>query len=188
MTAVFAVEPPASTFQQRMLTVDFYNPRMRNSHRSINRDRNLGRTDLGELIASMALQKFEWAAYRLPLAPERAVLEPLLKHGFLHGRVTSASRDEDSVMLAFCFENALKREDFLFAISVAGVELDHFVPSTEEIRRSAPVGRVLDMDPEMMISIGRDRAVQRLAAKKKLEKARYASGVPEATRAGVSPQ
>jgi hypothetical protein len=146
------------------------------------------RADLGELIASMALEKFEWAAFRLPLCPERAVLEPLLKHGFLQGNVTSASRDEASIMLAFCFESALKREKFLFAISVAGVELKHFVPSAEEIKRSAPVGRVIDMDPEMMVSIGRDRAVQRLAAKKKLEKARFASGVAEATRAGLSPQ
>ena len=91
-------------------------------------------------------------------------------------------------MLAFSFESALKREKFLFAVSVAGVELEHFIPSREQIRGSAPVGRVLDMDPEMMVSIGRDRAVQRLAAKKKLEKARYASGVAEATRAGASPQ
>jgi hypothetical protein len=157
------------------------------SHRSTSRAGKL-RPDLGELIASMALKRFDWAAFRLPLVPERAVLEPLLKHGFLHGTVTSASRDENSVMLAFCFENALKREEFLFAISVAGVELDHFVPSAEDIRHSAPVGRVIDMDPEMMISIGRDRAVQRLAAKKKLEKMRYASGAPEGSRAGVSPQ
>ena len=135
----------------------------------------------------MALNRFDWAAYRLPLVPERAVLEPLLKHGFLHGNVTSASRDEGSIMLAFCFENALKREQFLFAVSVAGVELDHFVPSAEDIRRSAPVGRVIEMDPEMMISIGRDRAEQRLAAKKKQEKVRYASEMAEATRAGVSP-
>ena len=162
-----------------------YNPPMHSPHRSTTRAVNL-RPDLGELIASMALKKFDWAAFRLPLAPERVVLEPLLKHGFLHGSVTSASRHEDSIMLAFCFESALKREEFLFAVSVAGVELDHFVPSAEEIRASAPVGRVIDMDPEMMISIGRDRAVQRLAAKKKLEKMRYASGGPEATHAGAS--
>lgn len=136
----------------------------------------------------MALKKFDWAAFRLSLAPERAVLEPLLKYGFLHGNVTSASRNEDSIMLAFCFESARKREEFLFAISVAGVELDSFTPSTEEIRRLAPVGRVIDMDPEMMISIGRDRAVQRLAAKKQQEKMRYASAKAEVTRAGASPQ
>jgi len=47
---------------------------------------------------------------------------------------------------------------------------------------------VLDMDPEMMISIGRDRAVQRLAAKKQREKMRYAGGVSDASRAGASPQ
>ena len=163
-----------------------YNPPMHSPHRSTTRAVNL-RPDLGELIASMALKKFDWAAFRLPLAPERVVLEPLLKHGFLHGSVTSASRHEDSIMLAFCFESALKREEFLFAVSVAGVELDHFVPSAEEIRASAPVGRVIDMDPEMMISIGRDRAVQRLAAKKQQEKARFRSEVPEVTRAEVSP-
>jgi len=161
---------------------------MHPAHRSTARAANPARTDLGELIASMALEKFDWAAFRLPLQPERAVLEPLLKFGFLHGSVSSASRDEDSIMLAFCFESALKRKDFLFAISVAGVELDHFVPSKEEIKRSAPIGRVLDMDPEMMISIGRDRAVQRLAAKKKREKAMYATAVADASRAGVSPQ
>ncbi|MBS1804926.1 MAG: hypothetical protein JST28_16330 [Acidobacteria bacterium] len=161
---------------------------MASSHRSTTRGGNLGRPDLGQLIASMALQKFDWAAYRLPLMPERAVLEPLLKHGFLHGSITSAARDEDSIMLAFCFENALKREEFLFAISVAGVELNHFIPSPEEIKRSAPVGRVIDMDPEMMISIGRDRAVQRLAAKKKQEKLRHASELAEASRAGASTQ
>ena len=170
-----------------MLTVGLYNPRMHTSHRSTARAGN-PRPDLGEMIASLALSRFDWAAYRLSLQPERAILEPLLKHGFLHGSVTSASRDENSIMLAFCFDNARKREEFLFAVSVAGVELDHFVPSAEEIRRSAPVGRVIDMDPEMMISIGRDRAVQRLAAKKKLEKMRYASEMAEATRAGASPQ
>ena len=136
----------------------------------------------------MALKKFDWAAFHLPLVPERVVLEPLLKHGFLHGSITSAARDESSIMLAFCFESALKKEEFLFAISVAGVELDHFVPSPDEIKRSAPVGRVIDMDPEMMVSIGRDRAVQRLAAKKKQEKLRYAAEMAEATRAGASPQ
>jgi len=109
----------------------------------------------------------------------------LLKHGFLHGSVTSASRDERSIMLAFCFESALKRKDFLFAISVAGVELDHFTPTTDEIKRSAPVGRVLDMDPEMMVAIGRDRAVQRLAAKKTQEKMRARSAPVEATHAGA---
>lgn len=102
---------------------------------------------MAELFASLARRKFEWAAFRLPLEPERAILEPLLKHGFLHGCVSSASRAEDSVMLAFCFDNALKRDEFLFAISVAGVELDHFIPPTEEIKRLAPVGTVLDMDP-----------------------------------------
>lgn len=162
-----------------------YNPRMHISHRSTARAGNQGRPDLGELIASLALKKFDWAAYRLPLVPERSVLEPLLKYGFLHGNVTSASKDESSVMLAFCFESALKREEFLFALSVAGVELEHFVPSPEEIKHSAPVGRVIDMDPEMMISIGRDRAVQRLAAKKKLEKMRHAGRLPEASRAGA---
>ena len=146
---------------------------MHSSHRSTTRAGNLGRADLGELIASMALEKFEWAAFRLPIEPERVILEPLLKHGFLHGSVSSASRRDDSIMLAFCFENALKREEFLFAISVAGVELDHFTPSKEEIKQSAPIGRVLDMDPEMMVAIGRDRAVQRLAAKKTQEKLRY---------------
>jgi hypothetical protein len=99
--------------------------------------------------------------------------------------VTSASRDERSIMLAFCFESALKRKDFLFAISVAGVELDHFTPTTEEIKRSAPVGRVLDMDPEMMVAIGRDRAVQRLAAKRTQEKMRARSAAVEATHAGA---
>ena len=136
----------------------------------------------------MALQKFEWTAFRLPLQPERATLEPLLKHGFLHGNVSSASRSDDSIMLAFCFENALKREEFLFAISVAGVELDHFIPSKEEIKQSAPVGRVIDMDPEMMVAIGRDRAVQRLAARKAQEKLRLKSGVPDSSRAGANPQ
>jgi hypothetical protein len=165
-----------------------YNPRMHLSHRSTSRANNLGRRDLGETIASLALQKFEWAAFRLPLQPERIVLEPLLKHGFLHGNVTSASRDDDSIMLAVCFENARKREDFLFAISVAGVDLDHFTPSSEQITQSAPVGRVLDMDPEMMIAIGRDRAVQRLAAKRAQEKLRARSGVPEASRAGANSQ
>jgi len=165
-----------------------YNPRMLSSHRSTTRAGSLGKPDLGQLIASMALKRFDWAAFRLPLAPERAVLEPLLKYGFLHGSVTSASKDENSVMLAFCFDSALKREEFLFAISVAGVELKHFVPSADEIKRSAPVGRVLDMDPEMMISIGRDRAVQWLAAKKQREKMRYAGGVSDASRAGASPQ
>jgi len=155
------------------------------SHRSTTRAGNPGKPDLGEFIASLALQKFEWAAFRLPLQPERMVLEPLLKHGFLHGSVTSASRDERSIMLAFCFESALKRKDFLFAISVAGVELDHFTPTTDEIKRSAPVGRVLDMDPEMMVAIGRDRAVQRLAAKKTQEKMRARSAPVEATHAGA---
>jgi hypothetical protein len=155
------------------------------SHRSTTRAGNPGKPDLGEFIASLALQKFEWAAFRLPLQPERMVLEPLLKHGFLHGSVTSASRDERSIMLAFCFESALKRKDFLFAISVAGVELDHFTPTTEEIKRSAPVGRVLDMDPEMMVAIGRDRAVQRLAAKRTQEKMRARSAAVEATHAGA---
>jgi hypothetical protein len=155
------------------------------SHRSTTRAANPGKPDLGEFIASLALQKFEWAAFRLPLQPERMVLEPLLKHGFLHGSVTSASRDERSIMLAFCFESALKRKDFLFAISVAGVELDHFTPTTEEIKRSAPVGRVLDMDPEMMVAIGRDRAVQRLAAKRTQEKMRARSAAVEATHAGA---
>jgi hypothetical protein len=155
------------------------------SHRSTTRAGNSGKPDLGEFIASLALQKFEWAAFRLPLQPERMVLEPLLKHGFLHGSVTSASRDERSIMLAFCFESALKRKDFLFAISVAGVELDHFTPTTDEIKRSAPVGRVLDMDPEMMVAIGRDRAVQRLAAKRTQEKMRARSAAVEATHAGA---
>ena len=164
-----------------------YNPRMHTSHRSTTRTGSL-RPDLGKLIASMALHRFDWTAFRLPLAPERAVLEPLLKYGFLHGIVTSASRNGDSIMLAFCFENALKREEFLFAVSVAGVELDHFIPSPEEIVCSAPIAKVLDMDPEMMISIGRDRAVQRLAAKKKLEKMRHAGEAPEGTRAGASSQ
>lgn len=161
---------------------------MQSSHRSTTRAANAGKRDLGELIASLALQRFEWTAFRLPLQPERVVLEPLLKHGFLHGNVSSASRDDQSITLAFCFESAPKRQDFLFAISVAGVELDHFVPTTEEIKRLAPVGRVLDMDPEMMISIGRDRAVQRLAAKKMQEKMRARTAAHEVSRAGVSPQ
>jgi len=161
---------------------------MHPSHRSTTRASKTARPDLGQLIASMALKKFDWAAFHLPLVPERVVLEPLLKHGFLHGSITSAARDESSIMLAFCFESALKKEEFLFAISVAGVELEHFVPSPDEIKRSAPVGRVIDMDPEMMVSIGRDRAVQRLAAKKKQEKMRYAAEMAEATRAGASPQ
>jgi hypothetical protein len=127
----------------------------------------------------MALQNFEWTAFRLPLEPKRAILEPLLKHGFLHGCVSSACRGDNSIMLAFCFENTLKQGQFLFAISVAGVELDHFIPSKDEIKRLAPVARVLDMDPEMMLAIGRDRAVQRLAAKKTQEKMRYRSGVAE---------
>jgi hypothetical protein len=155
------------------------------SHRSTTRAGAPAKRDLGEFIASLALQKFEWAAFRLPLHPERIVLEPLLKHGFLHGNVTSASRDEESIMLAFCFENALKRKNFLFAISVAGVELDHFTPTSDEIKRSAPVGRVLEMDPEMMVAIGRDRAVQRLAAKKAQEKLRARAGLVEASQAGA---
>ena len=155
------------------------------SHRSTTRAGNPIRRDLGEVIAGLALEKFEWAAFRLPLQPERIVLEPLLKHGFLHGSVTSASRDEESIMLAVCFETALKRKDFLFAISVAGVELDPFTPSSEEIKRSAPVGRVLDMDPEMMIAIGKDRAVQRLAAKRAQEKLRARNAVVEASHAGA---
>lgn len=160
---------------------------MHSSHRSTTRAGNQRRADLGELIASMALQKFEWTAFRLPLEPERAILEPLLKHSFLHATVSSASRSDDSIMLAFCFESPLKQEEFLFAISVAGVELDHFIPSKEEIKQSAPIGRVLDMDPEMMIAIGRDRAVQRLAAKKMQEKMRYRNEVPD-SRAGANPQ
>jgi hypothetical protein len=151
---------------------------MHSAHRSTARASNAGRTDLADLIANLALQKFEWSAFRLSSKPERAILEPLLKHGFLHGIVSSASRSEESIMLAFCFENALKREEFLFAVSVAGVELDHFTPSREEIKQSAPVGRVLDMDPEMMIAIGRDRAVQRLAARKTQEKARHRTDPP----------
>ena len=161
---------------------------MQSSHRSTTRAGSAGKRDLGELIASLALQRFEWTAFRLPLQPERVVLEPLLKHGFLHGTVSSASRDEQSVTLAFCFESVPKRQEFLFAISVAGVEIDHFVPSTEEIKRLAPVGRVIDMDPEMMIAIGRDRAVQRLAAKKMQEKMRARAAMPEASRAGANPQ
>jgi hypothetical protein len=159
---------------------------MHSPHRSTARAANPGRVDLHELIASMALQKFDWAAFRLPLKPERAILEPLLKHGFLHGSVTSASRSDDSIMLAFCFETALKREDFLFAISVAGVELKYFIPSRDEIKHSAPIARVLDMDPEMMIAIGRDRAVQRLAAKKMQEKMRYRSQAPDSSHAGAN--
>jgi len=155
------------------------------SHRSATRASNPVKRDLGEFIASLALQKFEWAAFRLPLQPERTVLEPLLKHGFLHGSVTSASRDAESVMLAVCFETALKRQDFLFAISVAGVELDPFTPTNEEIKRSAPVGRVLYMDPEMMVAIGKDRAVQRLAAKRTQEKMRARSVLAEASHAGA---
>ncbi|WP_162601145.1 hypothetical protein [Occallatibacter savannae] len=157
------------------------------SHRSTTRAGSVGKRDLGELIASLALQRFEWAAYRLSLQPERVVLEPLLKHGFLHGTVSSASRDEQSIVLAFCFENGRKREEFLFAVSVAGVQLDHFVPSAEEIKGLAPVGRVIDMDPEMMVAIGRDRAVQRLAAKKMQEKMRARAGMQEASRAGANP-
>ena len=160
---------------------------MHSSHRSTARAANPARADIGELIASLALRKFEWAAFRLPLEPERAILEPLLKHGFLHGCVSSASRAEDSITLAFCFDSAIKRKEFLFAISVAGVELDSFTPPAEEIKRLAPVGRVLDMDPEMMIAIGRDRAVQRLAAKKMQEKARYRAAVPDTSRAGANP-
>jgi hypothetical protein len=156
------------------------------THRSTARAASPPRGDLGEFIASLALQKFEWAAFLLPLHPERIVLEPLLKHGFLHGTVSSASKDDDSTMLAFCFESPKKREEFLFAISVAGVELAPFVPSPEQIKRSAPVGRVLDMDPEMMIAIGRDRAVQRLAAKKAQEKMRLRSALPDSSRAGAS--
>jgi hypothetical protein len=157
----------------RTWTLDLYNPRMHSSHRSTTRAGNLGKADLGELIASMALTQFEWTAFRLPVEPERDILEPLLKHSFLHASVSSASRSDDSIMLAFCFESELKREEFLFAISVAGVQLDPFLPSKEEIKQSAPIGRVLDMDPEMMVAIGRDRAVQRLAAKKMQEKMKH---------------
>lgn len=165
-----------------------YNPRMQVAHRSTTRAGSVAKRELGELIASLALQRFEWTAFRLPLQPERVVLEPLLKHGFLHGTVSSASRNDDSVMLAFCFENAPKRDEFLFAISVAGVELAHFVPTAEEIKRLAPVGRVIDMDIDMMIAIGKDRAVQRLAAKKMQEKARARSGFSDISRAGANAQ
>lgn len=171
-----------------MCTAALYNPRMHSSHRSTTRAENPVRADLGEYIASIALKNFEWAAYRLPIQPERIILEPLLKHGFLHGMVSSACRDDDSIMLAFCFENAIKLQEFLFAVSVAGVELEYFVPSKEEIKRSAPIGRVLDMDPEMMIAIGRDRAVQRLAAKKMQEKLRQRSSSPDSFRAGANLQ